>query len=61
MEEELPAARPAYTIGQDVSTFSVEELISTVALLREEIGRLEGELQAKDTTKAAAEALFRRQ
>jgi uncharacterized small protein (DUF1192 family) len=29
-------------------------------LLREEIARLEAELQAKGTTKSAAEALFRR-
>ncbi|MCT7376543.1 DUF1192 domain-containing protein [Chelativorans salis] len=60
VEENIPAKRPAYTIGQDISTFSVEELRRTIAMLGEEITRLEQELQAKDTTKAAAEALFRR-
>ncbi|WP_159589337.1 DUF1192 domain-containing protein [Chelativorans xinjiangense] len=61
VEENIPASRPAYTIGQDISTFSVEELKRTIAMLGEEIARLEEELQAKDTTKAAAEALFRRE
>lgn len=60
MEEDTPAPRPSYTIGQDLSSLSVEELKRTVALLREEIARLEQELKAKDTTKAAADALFRR-
>ncbi|WP_163265333.1 DUF1192 domain-containing protein [Chelativorans alearense] len=61
VEENIPVSRPAYTIGQDISTFSVEELKRTIAMLGEEIARLEEELQAKDTTKAAAEALFRRE
>jgi len=60
MEEATPAPRPSYAIGQDLSSLSVEELKRTIALLREEIARLEQELQAKDTTRAAADALFRR-
>ena len=59
--DETAAPRPTrYTIGQDLSTLSVEELERTIALLRDEIVRLEGELRSKDSTKAAAEALFRR-
>ncbi|WP_309082823.1 DUF1192 domain-containing protein [Chelativorans sp.] len=59
--DEDAAPRPSkYTIGQDLSTLSVEELRRTIALLREEIARLEQELRSKDSTKAAADALFRR-
>ncbi len=61
MMDEDAAPRPSkYTIGQDLSTLSVEELRRTIALLREEIARLEQELRSKDSTKAAADALFRR-
>lgn len=60
MEEEAPKRQPAYVLGQNLSTLSVEELKRTIGLLREEIARLEEELRAKDSTKAAAEALFRR-
>ena len=50
----------AHEIGQDTSLLSVAELRERIALLREEIVRLEAELAAKGTTKDAAEALFRR-
>lgn len=60
MDEDKAVPKPRFTIGQDLSTLSVEELRHTIDLLREEIGRLEQELASKDTTKAAAESLFRR-
>jgi len=60
MDEDAAAGPPQYTIGQDLSTLSVEELNRMIGILREEIARLEQELHAKDSTKAAAEALFRR-
>lgn len=60
MEEDVPKSRSHYTIGQDLSALSVEELKETIALLKEEIARLEHELKAKDTTRATADALFRR-
>lgn len=49
-----------HQIGQDLSLLSVEELSNRVTQLREEIVRLEGEIQSKGATKTAAEALFRR-
>ncbi|MDR7034165.1 DUF1192 family protein [Mesorhizobium sp. BE184] len=49
-----------HEIGQDIALLSVGELIERIAVLRGEISRLEAELKAKDTTKSAAEALFRR-
>lgn len=58
-DEPRKKARP-HEIGQDLSLLSVAELSERIALLREEIARLEAEQAAKDTTKSAAEALFRR-
>lgn len=58
-DEPKKKAKP-HEIGQDLSLLSVAELGERIGLLRSEIARLEAELAAKGTTKAAAEALFRR-
>lgn len=59
--EDEPRKKPkAHEIGQDLSLLSVTDLNERIGLLREEIARLEAELQAKGATKSAAEALFRR-
>jgi uncharacterized small protein (DUF1192 family) len=54
--------RPArvHQIGQDLSLLSVDELAERIGQLQAEIARLEVELKSKGSTKAAAEALFRR-
>jgi uncharacterized small protein (DUF1192 family) len=49
-----------HQIGQDLSLLSVDELAERIGQLQAEIARLEVELKSKGTTKAAAEALFRR-
>ena len=58
-DEPKKKARP-HEIGQDLSLLSVGELSERNGILREEIARLEAELKAKDNTKSAAAALFRR-
>ncbi|MEO9614190.1 MAG: DUF1192 domain-containing protein [Nitratireductor sp.] len=58
-DDEPKKARP-HVIGQDVSLLSEHELAERVEMLRAEIARLEAEMAARGTTKAAAEALFRR-
>ncbi|WP_192257596.1 DUF1192 domain-containing protein [Mesorhizobium silamurunense] len=59
--DDEPKKKPRpHEIGQDLSLLSVDELSERIALLREEIARLEAERAAKGTTKSAAEALFRR-
>jgi len=58
-DEPKKKARP-HEIGQDLSLLSVGDLTERIGILRDEIARLEAELQAKGSTKSAAEALFRR-
>ena len=58
-EEPKKKAKP-HEIGQDLALLSVAELGERIGLLKAEIARLEAELASKGTTKAAAEALFRR-
>jgi uncharacterized small protein (DUF1192 family) len=59
--DDEPRKKPKpHEIGQDLSLLSVGELGERIALLRDEIARLEAELAAKGSTTSAAEALFRR-
>lgn len=59
--DEDAAKKPRkHELGQDLSMLSVGELTDRIEQLKEEISRLERELDAKGATKAAAEALFRR-
>jgi len=58
-DEPKKKSRP-HEIGQDLSLLSVGDLTERIGILRDEIARLEAELQTKDSTKSAAEALFRR-
>ena len=59
-DEEPKKKAKVHEIGQDLSLLSVAELNERIVALRAEIVRLEAELAAKGSTKAAAEALFRR-
>ena len=58
-DEPRKKAKP-HEIGQDLALLSVDELSERIAVLRDEIARLEAERAAKGATKSAAEALFRR-
>lgn len=49
-----------HEIGQDLSKLSVDELRARIDMLRGEIVRIEAEVDAKGSTRSAAEALFRR-
>jgi uncharacterized small protein (DUF1192 family) len=59
-EEDLPRKKPAHELGQDLSLLSLKEIDERVALLEAEIERLKQARQAKDATKSAADALFRK-
>jgi len=59
-DDDRPKKKVTHEIGQDLSLLSVDELSERIALLRDEIARLEEARAAKGATKSAAEALFRR-
>jgi uncharacterized small protein (DUF1192 family) len=59
--DDEPAKRTEpYRIGQDLSFLSVDELRQRTGELRAEIDRLEREIEAKGTTRNAAESFFRK-
>ncbi len=58
-EDDKPKKKVAHEIGQDLSLLSVFELKERIALLQEEIKRLEAAADAKDSAKNAAAAFFK--
>ncbi len=61
MDEDLPRKKgPAHEIGQDLALLSVEELEARIAILKEEIDRLEGARAAKQASRSAADLFFKR-
>lgn len=55
-EPRRPAGR--HEIGQDLSRLSVDELTHRIEALRAEIARLEAEIAAKASQRAAADRIF---
>ncbi|HXW25450.1 MAG TPA: DUF1192 domain-containing protein [Xanthobacteraceae bacterium] len=61
MDEDLPPKKKtAHEIGQDLSLLSIAELAERVALLKEEIARLEAAMASKSATRTAADQFFKR-
>jgi len=59
-EDDRPKKKVAHEIGQDLTLLSVEELSARVALMKEEIARLETDMVNKRATRAAADQFFKR-
>ena len=59
-DEDRPKKKVAHEIGQDLTLLSVEELGARVALLTDEIRRLEADMAKKRATRAAADQFFKR-
>jgi len=59
-EDLLPKKKIAHEIGQDLSLLSIGELTERVALLQEEIARLEAAKASKSATRTAADQFFKR-
>jgi uncharacterized small protein (DUF1192 family) len=59
-DEERPIRKTAHEIGQDLSILSVDDLDDRIALLRQEIARLEADRQKKQADRSAADNLFRK-
>ena len=61
LDDLQPPKKPkSYELGQDLSKLSVAELKELVSELKAEIARVEQALNAKQSSKSAAEAAFKR-
>lgn len=61
LDELQPIKKPkSYELGQDLSKLSVGELKALIVDLKGEIARVEEALGAKQSSKSAAEAAFKR-
>ena len=58
-DEEPLKKETAHVVGQDLSTFSIEELDKRIASLTLEIARLEEEAGNKRASKQSAESFFK--
>ena len=58
-EDRVKKLGAAYSVGQDLSTYSIDELADLVGILEEEIGRINDTRSEKSTHMNAAEALFK--
>jgi uncharacterized small protein (DUF1192 family) len=59
-EDAAPKKKLSHEIGQDLALLSVEELADRIALLKQEIARLEQAMASKRASLAAADQFFKR-
>jgi uncharacterized small protein (DUF1192 family) len=55
-----PKKAKTYELGQDLSKHSVGDLQALIDVLKDEIARVERTLNAKQSSKSAAESVFKR-
>ena len=58
-EDDRPKKKISHEIGQEFSLLSVKELEERIALLREEIARLETDISRKQASRGAADQFFK--
>lgn len=59
-DDDRPKKKATHEIGEDISSFSADELSARIALLEAEIDRLNAEKARKSAGRSAAENLFKR-
>ena len=59
-DEERPKKKLVHEIGQDLALLSVEELRERIALLQDEITRLEAAMASKQASRTTADQFFKR-
>jgi uncharacterized small protein (DUF1192 family) len=59
-DDDRPKKKIAHEIGQDLSLLSVEEIKLRIALMQDEIKRLETDMAQKHAKRAAADQFFKK-
>jgi uncharacterized small protein (DUF1192 family) len=59
-EDDRPKKKVVHEIGQDLALLSVKELEERVALLKEEIGRLQAAIASKQGSRTVADQFFKK-
>jgi uncharacterized small protein (DUF1192 family) len=58
--DDLPKKKVTHELGQDLALLSVAELAERIALLKDEIARLDAEMNKKRASQTAANAFFKK-
>ena len=59
-EDDRPKKKIVHEIGQDLALLSVNELKERIAILKEEIGRLEAAIAGKQASRNVADQFFKK-
>jgi uncharacterized small protein (DUF1192 family) len=59
-DEHAPKKKLAHEIGQDLTLLSAGEIADRIALLKDEIARLEADIAKKQAVKSAADLFFKK-
>ncbi len=59
-DDDRPKKKIVHEIGQDLALLSVKELQERIALLKEEIARLEGSIANKQSSRNVADTFFKK-
>jgi len=59
-DDDRPKKKLAHELGQDLALLSVAELRDRIALLKEEIARLEAAMTAKQASRSSADEFFKK-
>jgi uncharacterized small protein (DUF1192 family) len=59
-DDDRPKKKIVHEIGQDLTLMSVGELNERVAILKDEIARLEANIKTKQASKSAADLFFKK-
>ncbi len=59
-EDDRPKKKITHEIGQDLYLLSVTELNDRIALMKEEIARLEADIKKKDSSRNSADQFFKK-
>jgi uncharacterized small protein (DUF1192 family) len=59
-DDDRPKKKIVHEIGQDLALLSVKELEERIALLKEEIARLEASIAGKQASRTVADQFFKK-